>query len=125
MGLPTPASFRNPPFSSLAGWPGEQKKLLCMFRTLDVGVLTKSPFQRRKNTTLLKKQVKFTDDFKCCSDILTTVVNDKERGEEMTFVENDKESKKGKLAMTFLKGKPLLPVQFFIIIIIIIIFLFT
>jgi hypothetical protein len=40
---------------------------------LDVGI--KSPFQRRKpkNTILLKKQVKFTDDLKSCSDVLTTV----------------------------------------------------
>lgn len=39
---------------------------------LDVGI--KSPFQRRKpkNTILLKKQVKFTDELKSCSDVLTT-----------------------------------------------------
>lgn len=39
---------------------------------VDVGI--KSPFQRRKpkNTVLLKKQVKFTDDLKGCPDILTS-----------------------------------------------------
>jgi hypothetical protein len=44
---------------------------------LDVGI--KSPFQRRKpkNTILLKKQVKFTDDLKSCSDVLTTVGTEK------------------------------------------------
>jgi hypothetical protein len=44
---------------------------------LDVGI--KSPFQRRKpkNTILLKKQVKFTDDLKCCSDVLTTIADEK------------------------------------------------
>lgn len=44
---------------------------------LDVGI--KSPFQRRKpkNTILLKKQVKFTDDLKCCSDMLTTIATEK------------------------------------------------
>lgn len=38
---------------------------------LDVGI--KSPFQRRKpkNTILLKKQVKFTDELKSTPDILT------------------------------------------------------
>lgn len=42
--------------------------------SLDGGI--KSPFQRRKpkNTILLKKQVKFTDDLKCSSDPLTTNV---------------------------------------------------
>lgn len=38
--------------------------------------MTKSPFQRRKNSSLLKKQVKFTDDLKCTPDILTTLVKD-------------------------------------------------
>ena len=38
--------------------------------------MTKSPFQRRKNRSLLKKQVKFTDDLKCTPDILTTIVKD-------------------------------------------------
>ena len=54
---------------------------------LDVGI--KSPFQRRKpkNTVLLKKQVKFTDDFKSCPDILTNSVakgkeNDNPKGFE-------------------------------------------
>lgn len=44
---------------------------------LDVGI--KSPFQRRKpkNTILLKKQVKFTDDLKSCSDVMTTVAGEK------------------------------------------------
>jgi hypothetical protein len=39
---------------------------------LEVGI--KSPFQRRKpkKTILLKKQVKFTDDLKSCSDVMTT-----------------------------------------------------
>lgn len=45
--------------------------------TLEVGVLNRSPFQRRKtkNTSIiLKKQVKFTDDLKCCADVITTIL---------------------------------------------------
>lgn len=55
---------------------------------LDVGI--KSPFQRRKpkNTILLKKQVKFTDDMKCSSDNLT-FVEEKEKDDSKVFVEND------------------------------------
>lgn len=41
-----------------------------------VDVVRKSPFQRRKNTVLLKKQVKFTNDMKCCSDVITTILPD-------------------------------------------------
>lgn len=44
---------------------------------LDVGI--KSPFQRRKpkKTILLKKQVKFTDDLKSCSDVMASVAGEK------------------------------------------------
>lgn len=43
-----------------------------IFVSLGIGI--KSPFQRRKpkSTILLKKQVKFTDDLKCCPDILAS-----------------------------------------------------
>lgn len=55
---------------------------------LDVG--TKSPFQRRKpkNTILLKKQVKFTDDLKCSTENLTNVALN-EQDDPKVFVDND------------------------------------
>lgn len=48
---------------------------------IDVGI--KSPFQRRKpkNTVPFKKQVKFTDELKCCPDILTSTT-EKEKGND-------------------------------------------
>lgn len=60
----------------------------CVSVFLDVGI--KSPFQRRKpkNTILLKKQVKFTDDLKCCSDVLT-IVAENGKVDPKVFVDND------------------------------------
>lgn len=71
----------------------------CVSVILDVGI--KSPFQRRKpkNTILLKKQVKFTDDLKCCSDILT-IVAENERDDPKVFVDND--PLQGLLSFSFL-----------------------
>lgn len=56
---------------------------------LDVGI--KSPFQRRKpkNTILLKKQVKFTDDLKYCSDILTTIAAENIIADDPKSMEDD------------------------------------
>lgn len=62
-------------------------------RNGSANVGNKSPFQRRKpkNTILLKKQVKFTDDLKCCSDIVTTIAADNNNAGEAVkiHVEND------------------------------------
>lgn len=56
---------------------------------LDVGI--KSPFQRRKpkNTILLKKQVKFTDELKGCSDNLTNNVKGRGEDDPKAFAEVD------------------------------------
>jgi hypothetical protein len=63
--------------SSIFSWNGWIYYILPHLNKFkDIGVLTKSPFQRRKNRSLLKKQVKFTDDLKCTPDILTTIVKD-------------------------------------------------
>lgn len=63
--------------SSIFSWNGWTYYILPHLNKFkDIGVLTKSPFQRRKNRSLLKKQVKFTDDLKCTPDILTTIVKD-------------------------------------------------
>lgn len=54
---------------------------------LAVGI--KSPFQRRKpkNTILLKKQVKFTDELKCSDILAIAAENNKE--DEKTFADQD------------------------------------
>jgi hypothetical protein len=50
----------------------------------------KSPFQRRKpkNSILMKKQVKFTDELKC-SDILT-IAAETDKDEGKVFVDQDR-----------------------------------
>lgn len=52
---------------------------MLLYLYLDVGVIPKSPFQRRKakNTISLKKSVKFTDDLNCCTDIMTAAIPEK------------------------------------------------
>lgn len=74
-----------------------------LYLLLDVGGLTKSPFQRRKakNTILLKKQVKFTDDLKCCSDVLTTAVPEQQQnGDIKTIVSESFKGNKNFLLTT-------------------------